>query len=113
MDNINHPNHYENSCSIECIEAMEMIYGKKALYNFCKLNAFKYIWRYKNKNGKEDLEKANWYCNKSIALLNEMYEEIITSEQITDDDCFKEEEQINRMKKFINKKLKKEVLKEI
>lgn len=63
-DNIN-PDHYKNSTSLECIEAMEMIFGKEAVYNFCVLNAFKYIWRWKNKNGSEDLDKAKWYLARS------------------------------------------------
>lgn len=67
-DNINHPSHYESSTSLECIEAMEIAFGRQAVIDFCKCNAFKYIWRYKHKNGKEDLEKALWYCDKTIIL---------------------------------------------
>ena len=112
-DIVNHPNHYANTCSLECIEVMEIIYGRRELFDYCKINAFKYIWRYKNKNGNEDLEKANWYCNKSIVLLNEMYERTGNSKQISDSDYFNEKKQINRMKEFINEKLRKEILKEI
>ena len=68
-DNVNHPSHYENFCSLECIEAMELIFGKEFVYNFCLLNSWKYIWRYKHKNGTEDLKKARWYidrCKKYI-----------------------------------------------
>lgn len=61
VDNVNHPSHYENSCSLECIEVMRLAFGKKAVYDFCLCNAFKYMWRYKNKNGIEDLNKADWY----------------------------------------------------
>ncbi len=67
-DNVNHPSHYEGSTSIECIEAMLVAFGKDAVYDFCKCNAFKYVWRYKNKNGKEDLDKAEWYVNKCKEL---------------------------------------------
>lgn len=63
-DNIN-PDHYKNETSLECIEAMEIIFGKEAVYNFCVCNAWKYIWRWKNKNGAEDLDKASWYLNKA------------------------------------------------
>lgn len=62
-DNVNHPNHYEKSCSLECIEVMYLVFGKKAVFNFCLCNSFKYMWRYKNKNGEEDLNKAEWYLN--------------------------------------------------
>lgn len=63
VDNVNHPSHYENSCSLECIEVMRLTYGKRAVYDFCLCNAFKYMWRFKNKNGKEDLDKAGWYLS--------------------------------------------------
>lgn len=61
VDNVNHPKHYEGSTSLECIEAMEVAFGFKAVGYFCLCNAFKYMWRYRNKNGMEDLNKANWY----------------------------------------------------
>ena len=57
------PNHYK-SCSIECIDAMMMMLGADYVYKFCVCNAIKYIWRYKDKNGIEDLKKAEWYLNK-------------------------------------------------
>ena len=61
-DNVN-PDHYKNSTSLECIQVMEISFGIDCVVNFCKVVAFKYLWRYKNKNGMEDLEKANWYLN--------------------------------------------------
>ena len=66
-DNIN-PDHYKNSTSLECIEAMELVFGKQAVIDFCKCNAWKYIWRWKHKNGFEDLEKAKWYIKKAEEL---------------------------------------------
>ena len=62
-DNVNHPAHYEGSTSLECIDVMEIAFGAEAVANFCLCNAFKYLWRYKNKNGREDLDKAAWYLN--------------------------------------------------
>ena len=64
MSNIN-PDHYKNQTSLECIEAMEIVFGTEAVMHFCALNAFKYIWRWKNKNGDEDLHKALWYLNRA------------------------------------------------
>lgn len=64
-DNVNHPSHYEGSTSLECFEVMEIAFGKVTVYDFCICNAFKYLWRYKNKNGVEDLNKAEWYLNKA------------------------------------------------
>lgn len=65
-DNVNHPSHYEQSCSLECIDAMELIFGYRYVYCFCVCNAWKYIWRYKNKNGEEDLKKARWYIDRCL-----------------------------------------------
>lgn len=67
-DNVNNPKHYAGSCSIECIDAMQMAYGSQVVHNFCICNAFKYLWRHKNKNGAEDLNKAEWYINKAEEL---------------------------------------------
>lgn len=61
------PNHYK-SCSIECIDAMILAFGVEAVAEFCIINAFKYIWRYKDKNGLEDLNKAEYYIDKSEYL---------------------------------------------
>ena len=60
---VNHPKHY-NQGNIECIDAMVAAYGKEAVVNFCSLNAFKYVWRSRDKNGIEDIDKAIWYLNK-------------------------------------------------
>ena len=59
VDNVNHPAHYAASTSIECIEAMELIFDWYDVQTFCLCNAFKYIWRHKHKNGLEDLDKAH------------------------------------------------------
>lgn len=60
MATVNHPSHY-NQGNIECIDAMIAAFGKEAVENFCLLNAFKYVWRSRNKNGTEDIDKAIWY----------------------------------------------------
>ena len=68
-DNIN-PSHYKSQCSLECIEAMQMAFGKEIVYDFCICNAWKYMWRYENKNGVEDLKKTEWYLNKAKELID-------------------------------------------
>lgn len=76
MDEMNHPAHYEGQTSMECIEAMQIAFGKKAVIDFCMCNAFKYLWRHKNKNGEEDLRKAQWYLSRAdelIGLDDELY----------------------------------------
>ena len=60
FDPVNHPAHY-TECSLECIDVMLAVFGRKAVTDFCILNAFKYMWRYEHKNGLEDLQKAERY----------------------------------------------------
>ncbi len=67
-DAVNHPSHYADSCSLECFQVMLLIFGRDAVINFCLCNAFKYMWRYKNKNGQEDLDKAEWYLDKAESM---------------------------------------------
>ena len=59
-DTVNHPTHY-TECSLECYEVMLAVFGRKAVTDFCIINAFKYLWRHKYKNGLEDLQKAEQY----------------------------------------------------
>lgn len=69
-DPVNHPNHYCQG-GIECIDAMEAAFGKQTVADFCICNAFKYIFRCKNKNGLEDVKKAGWYLDKYLELYDE------------------------------------------
>lgn len=80
--NVDHPRHYEKQCSMECIDSMEISFGTEAVINFCKCNAYKYLWRYKNKNGKEDLEKAMWYCMYAGKKIRELYQTEHMDEQV-------------------------------
>jgi hypothetical protein len=65
-DNINHPSHYTQG-KIECIDAIEeSTKGLLGIAAVCVANVIKYIWRYKFKNGIEDLKKARWYLDKLI-----------------------------------------------
>ena len=63
-DKINSPIHY-NSSEIECIDAIEAMLGND-FPAYLQGNITKYLWRFKHKNGVEDLEKAQWYLNKLI-----------------------------------------------
>lgn len=68
MENVNHPEHYNNG-KIECIDAMISTFGKDSVAEFCIINAFKYLWRYKYKSKPtEDVKKAIWYLNKYLEL---------------------------------------------
>lgn len=65
MDNVNHPGHY-TSGGIECIDAIRASLGDKEFADYCKGNIIKYLWRYRLKNGAEDLRKARVYLNWMI-----------------------------------------------
>lgn len=70
-DVVNHPFHYTGG-KVECIDALESattdLEGIEAV---CTANAIKYLWRWKRKNGKQDLEKAQWYINRLIQRLED------------------------------------------
>lgn len=66
-DPVNNPEHYTHG-SYECIEVMMDTFGEEATADFCLLNAFKYIWRAKHKNGLEDIKKAIWYLNRIVTM---------------------------------------------
>ena len=69
-DRINHPPHYEAG-KYECISVMRDVFGADAVKSFCICNMFKYLWRCQNKNGLEDLKKAQWYLDKLIEMVEE------------------------------------------
>jgi len=65
-DNVNHPSHYTNG-KVECIDALESATdGLAGIEAVCTANAIKYLWRWKYKNGIEDLKKAQWYIDRLI-----------------------------------------------
>lgn len=70
-DNVNSPAHYCKG-SIECIEAIKAAtVGLTGMEAVCTANVIKYIWRWKFKNGLEDLKKAKWYLDRLIKELEE------------------------------------------
>ena len=69
-DMVNHPTHY-TSGGIECIDALEAAtQGLQGLEAVCTANAIKYLWRWKLKNGAQDLEKSIWYIKKLLEVLS-------------------------------------------
>jgi hypothetical protein len=65
-DNVNHPSHYTQG-AIECIDAIkEATKGLLGIEAVCTANIIKYVWRWKFKNGVEDLHKARWYLDRLI-----------------------------------------------
>ena len=68
-DMVNNPPHY-NKSGIECIEAIKAMTDKGFQY-YLQGNIMKYLWRYRYKNGVEDLEKAQWYLSELIDELKD------------------------------------------
>lgn len=68
-DNINHPSHYTQG-DIECIDAIKAAtVGKTGIEAVCTAQIIKYIWRFNDKNGVEDVRKAKWYIDRLIKEL--------------------------------------------
>ncbi len=67
MDLVNRPSHYTQG-DIECIDAMVSAYGEDEVRIFCRINAFKYLWRstaHKD-NSEINTKKAMWYMKRSL-----------------------------------------------
>ena len=65
-DMVNHPAHYTQG-GIECIDAIKAaVTGLTGIEAVCTGNVIRYIWRWKFKNGLEDLKKCRWYIDKLI-----------------------------------------------
>ena len=70
-DMVNHPQHYTQG-NIECIDALKAAtVGKRGIEAVCVANVVKYLWRYEEKNGIEDVRKAKWYIERLLMELEE------------------------------------------
>ena len=70
-DMVNHPKHYTQG-DIECIDALKAAtVGKRGIEAVCVANVIKYLWRYEEKNGIEDVRKAKWYVERLLSELEE------------------------------------------
>ena len=69
QDMVNNPPHY-NQHGIECLDAIRAATGKGYQY-YLQGNILKYLWRYRYKNGKEDLRKALFYLQRMIEEVDE------------------------------------------
>lgn len=70
-DMVNHPQHYTQG-GIECIDALKAAtVGKRGIEAVCVANVIKYLWRYEEKNGVEDVRKAKWYIERLLMELEE------------------------------------------
>lgn len=70
-DMVSHPKHYTQG-DIECIDALKAAtVGKRGIEAVCVANVIKYLWRYEEKNGIEDVRKAKWYIERLLKELEE------------------------------------------
>ena len=68
-DPVNSPLHYTTG-RIECIDTIEASMTPQGFKGFLKGNCIKYLHRYENKNGKEDLLKCQWYLEQLLTYLD-------------------------------------------
>ena len=72
-DMVNHPSHYQSKNGLEAIDVIEAFTdGLEGIEAVDTANAIKYLLRWKNKNGVEDLKKARWYINHLIDKLEQL-----------------------------------------
>ena len=91
IDNVNNPPHYKAqgakiTLNLEPIDILKDL-------PFCKGNAIKYVLRYKNKNGLEDLKKAEYYIkadhkivkpgNIETLVITEYLKKLLQTQKIT------------------------------
>lgn len=71
IEKVAHPSYY-NKGNIECMDAIaSAIIGLEPVEAFYTGNVIKYMWRWKEKNGAEDLEKAKFYIDLLLKLKEE------------------------------------------
>ena len=59
-DQVNHPPHYTHG-GIECIKCIEAAMKPEGFQDYCKGNVIKYLHRWREKGGVQDLKKAEVY----------------------------------------------------
>ena len=63
------PIHYKQG-GIECIEAIKAALGD-GFPDYLRGNVMKYLWRYKEKGGVDDLRKSAWYLDRLFKEVGE------------------------------------------
>lgn len=69
-NNVDRPQHYADK-EIEVIDYIRDTLTRDQFEGYCIGNVLKYISRYRNKNGLEDLEKARVYLGWTLELFEE------------------------------------------
>lgn len=74
-DMVNHPPHYIKG-KVECIDCIEAaVSDLPGVEGFLTGQVMKYMYRWDDKGGVEDLKKARWYLDRLIARYPEEGEE--------------------------------------
>lgn len=61
------PDHYQRD-GMECIDAIKAaVQNLTGAEAYCTGSAIKYLWRWKEKGGKDDLNKAIWFIKDMIS----------------------------------------------
>lgn len=73
---VEHPSHYISETGLETIDVIEAFtFDLKGIEATDTGNIIKYICRWKQKNGLQDLKKAMWYLNHLINHVEKMEKE--------------------------------------
>ena len=73
---VSHPGHYQSKNGIECIDCIEAaVEGLNGIEAVDTANAIKYLFRWKKKNGRQDVEKAIWYLSHLLKHLKSQEDE--------------------------------------
>lgn len=73
---VSHPPHYQSETGLEVIDVIEAFtLDLKGMEAVDTGNIIKYICRWKQKNGLQDLKKAQWYLNDLIKRIEKSKKE--------------------------------------
>ena len=73
---VSHPSHYQSETGLEVIDVIEAFtFDLKGIEATDTGNVLKYMCRWKNKNGLQDLEKAKLYLTHLIEHVRKLEEE--------------------------------------
>lgn len=80
-DKIN-PSHYQRD-GMECIDAIKAaVQNLSGAEAYCTGSAIKYLWRWKEKGGKDDLNKAKWFIQNMVDDIEEIdFQEELKAEE--------------------------------
>ena len=73
---VSHPSHYQSETGLEVIDVIEAFtFDLKGIEATDTGNILKYMCRWKQKNGLQDLKKARWYLDHLIEHIQKLEEE--------------------------------------